>query len=346
MSPTLGIVIVNYNTSELTLECLRSIERSDDAGPVRVAVVDNDSAGAQRDILRAGLADLTLSDLDLVELTNNTGFAVACNRAIAALLADPGIERILLLNNDAVLVRGGLAALLDFADANDSGMLAARMHPFNAPGSIDSLGIAMYASGLASNRMRLADTLLGPTGGLGLYSRQLLETVCERHGYVFDEHFFCYAEDTDLALRARLLGFDTVFFNRCIALHHGQASSGGGFSDFVLYHGIRNSIWALTKNFPLPWLILLSPLIVALHCGIVLRHSLGGRSRVVWRLYRDAFKGLPAMWRSRRLIQGSRVLSLRGFGGLLTRRFYDQQYLRKAWQELWSGRRREGDPKR
>src|SRR5690606_5809768 len=97
------------------------------------------------------------------------------------------------------------------------------------------------------------------------------------------------------------------YLDQCVALHHGQASSGGGFSDFVLYHGIRNSIWVVVKDFPLPWLLLLSPLIIALHCGIMLRHGFGGRWRVVLRLYRGAFKGMPGMWRSRRVIQRNRV---------------------------------------
>ena len=335
----LGAVLVNFNTSELTLECLRSVAASELASVVHVVVVDNDSDDAQREVLETSLREISVAALDLIHMSHNAGFAAACNHAIEALLKHRGIERILLLNNDAVLVDGGLSALLAFADDNpQADMIAARMQRLAHPEQVDSMGIAMYASALASNRVHADDTLLGPTGGLALYSRHLIETLTERHGSVFDERFFCYAEDTDLALRARLLGFNAAYLDQCVALHWGQASSGGGFSDFVLYHGIRNSIWTLIKNFPMIWLIALSPLIVSLHMAIVVRHSLAGRRKVVWRLYRDAFRGIPAMWRSRRIIQVSRVLSLSDFGRLLTPRFYDRQYLRTAWRELWKGR--------
>ncbi|MGB8633717.1 MAG: glycosyltransferase [Rhodanobacteraceae bacterium] len=336
----LGIVVVSYNTSELTIECLRTVAADSLGASARVWVVDNDSTDAQKDALREGLASIGLASLELLELSENVGFAGACNRAIEGLLQEPAIDRIALLNNDSALVREGLSDWLAFADAHpDADMFSARMHRMDAPELIDSLGIAMYASALASNRKQLQDRLVGPTGGLAIYSRALLEAVRDRHGMVFDERFFCYAEDTDLAMRARLLGFRPAYLDRCVALHWGQASSGGGFSDFVLYHGIRNSIWVIVKDFPLPWLLALSPLIVALHGGIVLRHGLGGRWRVVWRLYRDAFKGLPGMWRSRRVIQRSRAISLSAFGQVLTPRFYDRQYLRQAWRELWRGRK-------
>lgn len=336
----LGIVIVSYNTSQLTLACLRSVACAQADQALRVVLVDNGSDALQQQALREGVAGHTLRELEYVQAQTNTGFAAASNRAIEILLDDARIRRILMLNNDAELVDGGLSALLAHADeCPDADMIGAGMYRFDAPNEVDSLGIAMYASALGSNRKERGDRLLGPTGGLALYSRKMLEVLRARHGMIFDERFFCYAEDTDVALRARLLGFDTAFLDQCVALHHGQASSGGGFSDFVLYHGIRNSIWTMVKNFPLPWLIGLSPLIVALHCAIVLRHGLGGRFRLVWRLYRDACKGLPAMWRSRQVIQRTRVLSLRVFGRLLTPRFYDRAYLRQAWRELWGGRR-------
>lgn len=330
----LGIVLVNYNTSALTLDALRSTTTVPDSTEMRVKVVDNASADDERRQLREGVKGMPA--VELLEMQQNLGFAAACNHGIAVLLADSRVDWILLLNNDAVLLQEGMSRLLEATVKHpSSAMIAARMHHRRSPDKVDSLGIAMYASALASNRMDMRDRLVGPTGGLALYSRRLLETLKSEHGSIFDERFFCYAEDTDLALRARLLGFEAAFVDERIALHHGQASSGSGFNDFVLYHGIRNSIWVVVKDFPLPWLLVLSPLIVLLHAGIVLRHGLGGHWLTVWRLYRDAFKGIPSMWRSRRVIQRSKVLPWRGFGRLLTPRFYDDAYLHMAWRELW-----------
>ena len=332
----LGIVLVNYNTSALSVRCLRSILSSRDTGPLRIEIIDNSTDAGQRDILRNALPDIRDVVIHLSTMETNVGFAAGCNSGIAALLADPVVDRILLINNDAELRPGGLEALLDYATSHpDADMFGASMHCMDDPSRIDSLGIAMYASGLASNRKQATDRLLGPTGGLALYSRKLLETVRDHHGSIFDERFFCYAEDTDLALRALLLGFKPAFLDRCVALHEGQASSGGGFSDFVLYHGIRNSIWTLLKTFPAALLWPLAPVIMTLHAGIVVRHTLAGRGRVVWRLYRDALRGAPEMWRSRRVIQRQRAIRARALWRHVTPRFYDRDYLRNAWHDLW-----------
>lgn len=340
----LGIVLVSYNTTALTLECLHSIAAATDAGPLRIELIDNSTNAAERDALRDAMAGFASLRMHWRSMDHNAGFATASNLGIATLLEDPAIDRVLLLNNDATLVPGALAALLRFADAMpEADMFAARMHRRDAPEVVDSLGITLYASALASNRKRLEDRLLGPTGGLALYTRRLLETVHARHGYIFEDRYFCYAEDTDLALRAVMLGFKPAFFNRCVALHQGQASSGGGFTDFVLYHGIRNSVWNLAKDLPWTMLAIMAPLIVVLHVGIVLRHSVGGRSKVVWHLYRDAFAGLPEAWRQRRVVQPTRTRSVRQLWAFINPSFYDHHYTRDALRDLVTGRRTNRD---
>ncbi len=331
----LGIVVVNYNTSAFSLDCLRSVLTSAEPPPLTLLLVDSGSSEAELELLHR---DPLFADprLRLLEMGHNAGFAACCNRGIAELLAEPLIGHVLLLNNDAVLEPEGLSALLETAVAEPAAdMIAGRMQRFDRPAEVDSLGIALYASLLASNRMTTEDRLLGPTGGLALYTRRLLEALQAAHGHRFDERFFCYAEDTDLAMRARLLGFEAAYCDRPVARHRGQASSGGGFSDFVLYHGIRNSIWAAVKCVPGPLLLALAPLALALHCGIILRHSLRGKLRVVWALYRDALRGLGAIWRARRRVQATRTVGSVAFWRHVTPRFYDRDYLRKAWRELW-----------
>lgn len=334
----LGIVVVNHNTSMLTIECLHSVQQAEGVDDYSTIVVDSGSEPAQLHALREGLSTLG-SRFELQPIPDNVGFAAACNRAIERLLANPVVEQILLLNNDAVLEPGGLHTLLAFArEQVDAVMVGGRMHQFAAPDQVDSLGIAFYASVLASNRKTTRYRLLGPSGGLGLYSRQLLETLQDKQGYVFDERFFCYAEDTDLAFRALLLGYKPAYCDQLIALHHGQASSGGGFNDFVLYHGIRNSIWTASKCMPWPMLLVMSPLALVLHAAIIVRHLQRGKARVLWRLYRDALQGLPAMLRARRAIQRHRVITSWQMWQYVTPRFYDREYLRQAWRDLWQKR--------
>lgn len=332
----LGIVIVNYNQPGLTLDCLASLDSSGLTESPRIELVDNSDDDRLVEVISGWRKTFPFDHLTVLHSGRNLGFASACNLAIERLLSDQTIERILLLNNDAVLLRDGLARLLEYASNHpERDMVAARVHSRAYPNEVDSMGIAMFLSALASNRQDPSDTCLGPTGGLALFSRRLLEQVRHVHGHVFDADFFCYAEDTDLALRALLLGFKPGYLDDCVALHQGQASSGGGNSEFVLYHGIRNSIWTLMKDIPASLLLILAPVILAMHVGIIGYHCLSGESRAVFRLYRDAFAGMPRVLRQRRIVQSQRQIGVLQLWRYFTARFYQRGYTRAAFKDVW-----------
>lgn len=330
-----AVVLVNFNTADRSLRCVASLGSL--AGRIRLIVVDSGSQPADLALLREGLA-AAWPEAELIASPLNIGFASGCNRAIVRCLADARVSHVLLLNNDAVatdeLPRWLDAHVSGAADADLAGGRVLKL----AAGSdeIDSLGIAIYRSLLASNRLDPAEPYFGPTGGCALYSRRVLETLLREHGYLFDEAYFCYAEDTDLAARALLLGFEPHYTDAVLARHEGQASSGGGFNDFVLYHGIRNSIWMLFKCVPASLILRRLPWIAAIHGGIVLRHSLRGKARVVFRLYRDALAGLPGVVRKRRRVQQCRRIAASEFARRISTRFYDKGYVRNALRDLWA----------
>lgn len=327
----LTAVVVNFNTAEHTQDSLRSLHAA--AGVTRIIVVDNGSTPDERDALIVHLA--AMPEVEFIPLESNLGFAEGCNTGIRAALAQESCDAVLLLNSDAQLLPDGAERLVRLLDQNDKvGLAGGRVT--KTSGEIDSLGIAFYASCLASNRMTTTDRFFGPTGACVVYQRSLLQALHSAHGYVFDSVFFCYAEDTDVAARALLLGFEPAYCDEVVAQHLGQASSGGGFNDFVLYHGIRNSVWMLVKCVPWPVFWLCSPLIGMMHIAIVLRHGLGGKAKVVMRLYRDALRGIPSMVRKRRMIQASRRIGSFAFLRYMTPRFYDADYLSSAIRQIFT----------
>lgn len=326
----IAALVINFNTAQLTLRCIASLADQEALG--RILVLDNASAPEDLARLRAGLD----ARAELICSPHNLGFAAGSNLGIDHLLADPSVHAILLLNSDAEAGPGLVAALGQALDPERRiALIGAPMHRFDDPACFDSLGIAFYASCLASNRIDARDPLFGPTGGCALYARVLLEDLTQVHGYCFDAAFFCYAEDTDLAARALLLGYRPALIEAPSAHHHGQASSGGGFSTFVLYHGIRNSIWTLLKCVPTSILVRRLPWIAAMHAGILLRHTLRGEARTLLRLYRDALARLPAVLRQRRAIQRQRRIEASDFARYLSPRFYDQGYVRDALRSLF-----------
>lgn len=326
-------LVINYNTSQLTARCVRSLL---EAGVARVLVLDNASAA---DDYRS-LAEAIGGDgrVRLARSQANLGFAQGSNLLIDDALVDPGCERVLLLNSDAVVEPAGLATALGAMAREGHDLMGGRMlkpAAGSAPREVDSLGITLYKCLLASNRKSPREAYLGPTGGFAIYSRAFLEEARSLHGYVFDPEYFCYAEDTDLCVRARLLGRSAGYVDDVVAYHEGQGSHGGERDEFILYYGIRNSIWMAAKTIPAWILVTQLPWLIALHGGIILRHTLRGRWGTLWRLYRDAAKGLPGILERRRAVQASRRITTRQFRVHIDPQFYEPAYLEGALRDLY-----------
>jgi GT2 family glycosyltransferase len=326
--------VINYNTAALTRRCTRSLV---EAGVARILVLDN--ASAIEDFRRLAQDHAGEVAVEVIRSEINLGFAQGSNSLIDRALREPSCARVLLVNSDATVEASGLRACLEEMRAGEVDLMGGRMLK---PGSdtVDSLGIALYKSLLASNRKSTGDAYLGPTGGFAVYSRRFLEEARRLHGYVFDPAYFCYAEDTDLCIRARLLDARVGYTDAVVAYHEGQGSSAGEYSDFILYHGIRNSIWMAAKSIPAAVIVTHLPWVILLHGGIVLRHTLQGRWRTLWRLYRDAFRGLPAVLRARSKIQATRRIDSRAFRAFIDRQFYETRFLEGAVRDLMPGERK------
>ena len=335
-----GIVaaVINFNTASLTGECVRSLLG---AGIGRVLVLDNASAAEDYRRLQEAVPPGE-ERVRIIRSERNLGFAEGSNRLVEEALLDQGCTNVLMVNSDAVVAAAGLHVCLEEMRRANHDLMGGRMVKPAVAGEaapvVDSLGITLYKCLLASNRKSVEDAYLGPTGGFAVYSRRFLEDVKRLHGYVFDPAYFCYAEDTDLCVRARLLGCSIGYADETVAYHAGQASTAGEYNDFILYHGIRNSIWMMAKSIPLSVLVTHVPWIIPLHCGIVLRHTLQGRWRTLLRLYGDAIAGLPRVLSERKKVQASRRISPAQFRSHIDRQFYETRFLEGAIRDLFRRR--------
>jgi GT2 family glycosyltransferase len=147
--------------------------------------------------------------------------------------------------------------------------------------------------------------VFSPCAAAALYRR---DALLKAGG--FDETYFCYVEDADLGFRLRLAGHRCLYVPSAVAHHVGGGTTGGGRSDFCVYHGHRNLVWSFVKNMPglLFWLLL--PMHVLLNLVEMGVAVFQGRGRVMLQVKKDAVRGLPRVWRSRKRIQSTRVASL------------------------------------
>lgn len=332
----IGVLVINYNTAPQTLRCLESIQQGK-LLPDWVLVLDNASTWDDYQHLLQNALPPQAGSLRIYRSETNLGFAQGSNVLIDLLLQNATCQRIMLLNNDAVAhpdMLGSLNEVLDMA-GDVAGLAGGRMHRLAAPDEVDTLGIAIYSSLMPADRKTLDDNYVGPTGGCCMFARRCIERLLALSGYCFDPRFFCYCEDTDLVLRALLLGYKPVYLDKLLAWHEGQASSGGGYNPFIAYHGLRNTLWMHIKLMPARLLWRNFLLLLLAHILMVGRHTMAGRFSLMWRVYRDALRGAPEFLHERKQLArqfqdsdaGTSVLSHR-----LTRRFYRSGYLRVVLQ--------------
>jgi GT2 family glycosyltransferase len=299
------VIIVNWNGSELLAECLKRL-RLQTLKSARVLVVDNASSDGSIDA--AGIPD---DNIELLQMDVNLGFAAANNRA----LAQCDTEFVALLNPDAFPEPDWLERLLAAAHSNpEVAAFGSRQLCHDNPEILDGTGDIYHISGLAwrerygmrqQSQDLISREIFSPCAAAALYRRQVL---LDAGG--FDEDFFCYLEDVDLGFRLRLSGYRALYVPDAVIHHVGAASTNGEWSDFAVYHGFRNPLWVFIKNMPgiLFWLLL--PLHVALNLASILLFSIRGQGRVILKSKKDAFLGIPRMWRKRRKIQKNRIGSI------------------------------------
>jgi len=249
-----AVVIPNWNGAALLPACLDGL-RGQRYRDFRVVVVDN---GSEDDSL-AVLA--RYPEARVLRLGRNRGFGAATNAGIRASAS----RYVATLNNDAVPGPEWLGALVAAAEADPAaGMWASRMVFAARPDLLNSCGIALDRVGIAWDLLGGqpvgADgegvAPFGPCAGAALYRRALLDQVG-----LFDERYFAYLEDVDLAWRARRAGWQCRYVPGATVTHQHSATGGEGSARKRYLLG-RNKVWLLAQNYPAslwPWL----PLVIA-----------------------------------------------------------------------------------
>ena len=328
----IAVIVINFNKALDTIECLESLLRSE-RDDLMVFLLDNGSA--ESDVTLLTDFSLNHNTVELILNPENLGFAGGNNKVLDLILKRYDVKYVLFLNNDTAVEKGFLDTMLMRIDrTTGTEMIAARLMKYIDHETVDSLGITLYKSGLASNRKDQSAPLLGPTGACALFTRELLENIKAKTGDFFDPDFFCYAEDTDLALRALLLGYCPAYVDTAVVYHKGSLSTGGKHNDFILYYGIRNSLYTLVKNVPVSLLIRYSPWILLMQIGIVLKYARKAKLRIVGRIYRDFLANLPKMLKKRNRIRAHCIVSAAQLNRYIGNSFYEKDYTRNALLEL------------
>lgn len=238
------IVIVNYRTAQLTIDCLQSLAHEIAALPreTRVVVTDNASGDDSVGRLAAAVRGHGWSPwATVMPLPRNGGFAWGNNEAIRPALrsADPP-DYVLLLNPDTLVRPGGVVALLAFMEAHPAaGIAGSRLEDpdgrpqrsaFRFPGVMSELetGVRLSVVSRALSRFVVAPPPPGAACKVDWVagaSMMIRREVFDRVG-LLDEQYFMYFEEVDFCRRAHRAGWPCWYVPASRVVHLVGQSSG------------------------------------------------------------------------------------------------------------------------
>ncbi len=238
-----SVIVVTWNGLHVLKDCVAALAAQ--TQPHELIVVDNGSTDGTRDWLCAHAPWAKV-----VPLTRNLGFAGGTNVGIRV----AGGDLLTLINNDAIPAPDFVERLIaPFAHDSRLGSTAGVLTFAHRPDVVASAGILVSRDGLHRDLHAFApvDTLpaeatpiFGASGGAVCYRREALEDAG-----LFDDRYFAYLEDADLAWRLRLRGWDCTLAPGARARHKYSATAGQG-SPFKQRLQARNRLRVIIRCFP------------------------------------------------------------------------------------------------
>jgi GT2 family glycosyltransferase len=326
--PLVSAIVVNWNGGAMVQDALASLFNQTWPS-LEVILVDNASTDGSLAEAEHAFGDR----LVIIRNQKNLGFAGGNNAGFAAATG----EWVFLLNSDAVCEPHAVESLMHFAAGKpEVGQLACRVVQADKPNFFDSVGLLLYPDGVCRARgweekdlgqYDRAEEVIAPHGCACALRKTMLDDVG-----TFDEDFFCYLEDMDLGVRARLAGWQCWYVPEARVCHRKSATA-GNYSIFKAFHVERNRLYCLWKWMP-RFLIAVSPLFTlnryamqgyaaatrqGLSSDFVKEYSLARLVLLIIQAWLAALYRLPRMLSKRRKISDRRKISVREWYEMISR---------------------------
>ena len=309
-----SVLIVTWNSARFLEQCFASIDRQD-YPDLEVIIVDNASSDETRSLLSARSPAWQVLYND-----RNLGFAAAQNQAIQNARG----EWLLCLNPDVMLASDFISQLVAAGNAHtQAGAVCGKLLRWD-PDSVQPQTRTLDSTGIYFTRnMRHLDRgaeetdagqyerrqwVFGATGAAALFRCSFVEAATVE-GQFFDEDFFSYREDADLAWRAQLMGWKCIYVPLAVAWHVRRVTPERRekLPHEINWHSVKNRFLMRGKNASgwlcrqLFWPVVWRDLMVA---GYGLLRDWRMLSALVYPL-----KNLASIRRKRHIIQSRRRVS-------------------------------------
>ncbi len=303
-SSGVAVVIVNFNGERLLPNCLAALAAQTRA-PEQIVVADNGSKDGSVALLRAHHPYV-----DVLDLGHNHGFAGGANRGVQATSA----PWVCVLNSDATPAPDWLAQLTAAPRDGRTWALGSVLVSA-ASGRIESAGDQYAPAGYAYKLLRDRPLEALPAEPYAVFAAPGAAPVFRRDVFDalggYEERFFLYYEDVDLAFRAVLAGYHALLVPSARVTHRLGATTRSHAR--ARFYVARNSVWCAVRCLPGA-----RPRGLARRWVLELRTNRPRRLAPVEVAGRLAgFAGLPRALRERRAIQAGRMASVDSVDALL-----------------------------
>jgi GT2 family glycosyltransferase len=252
--PRIAIIIINWNTYQLTFNCLKSLEASNYKNKT-IFFVDNGSNDGSGDKIA-----LEFPEINYIKNEKNEGFTGANNKALNVILKQ-SFDYVLLLNNDTEVEPDFLSLL---AASMDSDKNLAATQPlildfpnkntiWNAGGSFNiffGLSTTRYKGLIYKPKLKIEKFTEWISGCCILVKITVIKEVG-----LLDNRFFAYFEDVDWSIRMTNQGYKLGVVPKSIIYHHtsgstkkNNTSNEGNLSPYAHYLNVRNHIYLIKKH--------------------------------------------------------------------------------------------------
>jgi GT2 family glycosyltransferase len=311
MTPTVSIIIVNWNGINFLPVCLNSLAALDyPPEKVEVIVVDNASTDGSQDYISNNHPDVKI-----IQLAKNYGFCKPNNEGARAAAG----QYLVFLNNDTEVTPGWLRELVKPALADPEVVsCASKMLYYDRRDTINTSGgkITIIGGGFYRGYGDKDGPAYNQAGytGFGCAAGVLVKKDFFLDSGGFDENYFAACEEHDLGWRAWLYGYRVAYAPGAVMYHResGTFGSRSNFDPAKVYLNTRNRLYNIVKNLQAG--NVLRALLI--YCGFNVYRSLlmlsagnFAATGAVCRGHIDFLRNLRKMLEKRRHVQKSRKRS-------------------------------------